>query len=493
MTASIQASGIGLSNKLEAALTADNVNDPSNLTATAELRLGHDYVAAFGNPLDGSISEFILYDKDLGANTRAVQDNINTYHDIWKANAYISTWYDQSLNANHATQSSFDSQPLIFDADNGGVVMQNLDPAIDFDGDNDFLTITDPTQLPTGAVARSFFLTVNPVDISAKDTLFSYGGANNYERIDIGLSNDDFAIEHDNHRFGVERPDLVYSVYSMLLPAAAQSNEWSFYKDATLLNSAQTLDDTPGAVNTGSTYAYIGAKDSESVFYQNAKYQDLIVYALDQADDASDIVGHTRNNYTFTLSQKKPRNRRRTFLIRKRKINDKLDVNKNKIIDFEDLVIILARVKKANKVGAADLSLEEMQQVDLDFNHTFNDNDEKIIRKELSLNPNYEEVNSLIETTSTDVKGNINFKNAKEFIQTFKKNKRKSKKLIAQGKLQASNDIIEAYDSNKNNIIDQDDKSLAVDYLQVVLGKRYSAQKIQRFLKKNKFKHNGSK
>lgn len=52
--------------------------------------------------------------------------------------AYITTWYDQSSNANNATQVSTSAQPKIIDGVNG-IIKLNNKPVIKFDGINDQL------------------------------------------------------------------------------------------------------------------------------------------------------------------------------------------------------------------------------------------------------------------------------------------------------------------------------------------------------------------
>ena len=55
------------------------------------------------------------------------------------ANGYVVTWYDQSGNANNATQSTSSAQPQIY---NGTAVLtENGKPAVDFDGSDDFWTL----------------------------------------------------------------------------------------------------------------------------------------------------------------------------------------------------------------------------------------------------------------------------------------------------------------------------------------------------------------
>jgi len=77
---------------------------------------------------------------------------------------HVTTWYDQSGNSNDATQGTAASQPKIVDA--GVLVEENGKPAVEFDGVDDYLSITTINQ-PS---EFSHFLT-------SKGTGFCYGTA----------------------------------------------------------------------------------------------------------------------------------------------------------------------------------------------------------------------------------------------------------------------------------------------------------------------------
>jgi len=57
-------------------------------------------------------------------------------------NGFIKTWYDQSGNANHLTQTTSSLQPQIVDS--GNVILSNSKPTIYWDGTDDYLTLTSP-------------------------------------------------------------------------------------------------------------------------------------------------------------------------------------------------------------------------------------------------------------------------------------------------------------------------------------------------------------
>ena len=56
------------------------------------------------------------------------------------ANGYVSQWWDQSTNGNHASQGTFGNQPKIYDSSTG-LITENGKPAVDFDGTDDGLEI----------------------------------------------------------------------------------------------------------------------------------------------------------------------------------------------------------------------------------------------------------------------------------------------------------------------------------------------------------------
>lgn len=53
---------------------------------------------------------------------------------------FVITWYDQSGNANNATQSTAANQPYIID--NGIISRENTKPVIKFDGSNDYMVLS---------------------------------------------------------------------------------------------------------------------------------------------------------------------------------------------------------------------------------------------------------------------------------------------------------------------------------------------------------------
>jgi hypothetical protein len=62
-------------------------------------------------------------------------------------NGFVTTWYDQSENAINATQTTALNQPQIVSA--GSVILKNSKPSVNFDGINDFFSLSSSISTST--------------------------------------------------------------------------------------------------------------------------------------------------------------------------------------------------------------------------------------------------------------------------------------------------------------------------------------------------------
>ena len=85
---------------------------------------------------------------DIGFTSAGDLDTATLKTFVGANSAYITTWYDQSLNAYHATQTITASQPRIINA--GVIDRQNGRPAFSFDGVDDFLQNNTYSLLSNG-------------------------------------------------------------------------------------------------------------------------------------------------------------------------------------------------------------------------------------------------------------------------------------------------------------------------------------------------------
>ena len=104
-----------------------------------------------GSLLNGKIAEVIVYASDQEANRGAYEGNIADHYNISgvptednTVNGFVETWYDQSGNDNHVTNTNTGNQPKIVSS--GSLLTQGGKACINFDGTDDFLNRATYTQ-----------------------------------------------------------------------------------------------------------------------------------------------------------------------------------------------------------------------------------------------------------------------------------------------------------------------------------------------------------
>lgn len=80
-------------------------------------------------------------EQDIGFDGSGNLDTSSLSTFVGANNGFVTIWYDQSGNANDATQTTAANQPKIYDSSTG-VVLDNGKPAVKFDGSNDSLKYT---------------------------------------------------------------------------------------------------------------------------------------------------------------------------------------------------------------------------------------------------------------------------------------------------------------------------------------------------------------
>lgn len=94
---------------------------------------------------NGKIQEAIYFDSDQSGNRQSIEGNIGRYYNITGyRDGFVTKWYDQSGEYNHAENSTSDEQPQI--VSNGSMLKENGKAALDFDGVDDELTIPSSTS-----------------------------------------------------------------------------------------------------------------------------------------------------------------------------------------------------------------------------------------------------------------------------------------------------------------------------------------------------------
>ena len=102
---------------------------------------------------------------DINFTTGGQLDIVALKFFVGSNDGYITTWYDQSGNSNHAVQPIFNNQPRIV---SGGIVdLVNGVPSVSFDGGNDFLSLTSFPLVGSTNATVSFVFQINTPQLGA--------------------------------------------------------------------------------------------------------------------------------------------------------------------------------------------------------------------------------------------------------------------------------------------------------------------------------------
>ena len=228
------------------------------------------------------IQELIIFTSDQSTNRAGIEANIGRYYSIdGFADGRVATWYDQA-NANHATQSNPDNQPLIVDG--GTLVTEGGKASIHFGYDG-----STPNFLTNSTISKS-----GDIDTAIFSVHISLGGSGNY--IYDGFNSPDY-FGHNNASRGVTfnySSQLPDNVHQLITRIGEVGGLLSVYKNGLLHDSGA------GGI-VGDDGVTIGTTRSTTV-YQNSKQQELIIFNSDQSTNRQDIEKNIADYYEITLS-----------------------------------------------------------------------------------------------------------------------------------------------------------------------------------------------
>lgn len=214
---------------------------------------------------------------DIGFNVFGELDTVSLAAHCGSNDGFVKTWYDQSGNANDATQTTAANQPKIYDGTTG-VVTDNGKPAIEFDDDG-FTAIT-------GSKSDLLFHT------SSEGILFNVGNLDaNSAKLQLIASTNGTSSSKQGFTFAVDDR------------SSQGSNDYGYYQVSTI---GSMLSDTQGATFVGSQYLMAVHYDRASgIFqYKNGSLLDSVTgtYSYGTGDATNDLeIGNIGGNYNFSL------------------------------------------------------------------------------------------------------------------------------------------------------------------------------------------------
>ena len=252
---------------------------------------------------DGSMKEIIAYDSDQTDNRFKIESNINNYYDLYtsQGNGFVETWYDQSGNGNHATQGSATNQPKIVDS--GSLVTQDGKPALAFDGetnDEDFLTITKPSQLSTD---MSFLTVINFIDPDGKsnnqDVFISQAGTRWW--LYAQNSNSGYTIRSNNNQAqnAVVKGSQPINTQRLFTVIRNNSSDSAQMRVNGSLEHDNTSGMTLSITSDDFTLGKLGAGTGTGGRASYANVQEVIFFGSAIESDASELETEINNYYNI--------------------------------------------------------------------------------------------------------------------------------------------------------------------------------------------------
>ena len=203
-------------------------------------------------------------------------------------NGFVKTWYDQSGNANNATQTTAANQPQIVSG--GSVITENGKPSIDFDGSDDGLqTGGNPfneTESTLIAVLKQNAITTD------YKRLFCIGAYNDGRYLGSNINSDDMLAIFNN------------SDLSGFGGVSTSQNLSIMYNNSTsgVLRQNGAAISTKVASNSsfGNENLYIGTdKQNTSGEFWNGSIQECIYYGTSQSSNVSGIETNLNDFYSI--------------------------------------------------------------------------------------------------------------------------------------------------------------------------------------------------
>ena len=195
---------------------------------------------------------------------------------------FVTTWYDQSGNANDATQATASVQPQI--VSNGTTINLNGKPAINADGVDDSFELGTPLGLSSGYS----ILQVNQVPAAN-----SYGiTISSVSQVDPSRA----MIFNGLYRFTIDGTN--YDNY------AASSNRGSQYLWGSFVDPSDNLQSYRNSSAYGSSTSVTGTFDFEKIGTNLGVnsfefFQELIVYNSDESNNRSGIETNINDFYSI--------------------------------------------------------------------------------------------------------------------------------------------------------------------------------------------------
>ena len=238
-----------------------------------------------GGQAAGGVYEVILYNTDQSSNRFKIESNINNHYGLYtNANdGFVTTWYDQSGNDNHATQSTAGNQPKIVES--GVLVSGNTgEPAFTGDGADDILSLSSSIDFG----AEEFFVST-VVDVDTGGAVIG-SDAPNWLLLVATLSIQ-VRASNTNVIYVISPDSVLTEGESYLISLSRVGNNMTAYVNGV----AQTDIKTVVSTDTFSANRFLQRGTNSNPYPDPVS--EIIIYNSDQSSNRTAIEANINNHY----------------------------------------------------------------------------------------------------------------------------------------------------------------------------------------------------
>jgi hypothetical protein len=217
-------------------------------------------------------------------------------------NGFVAVWYDQSGNANHATQTTTAAQPKIYDAATG-VNLQNALPALLWDGANDVMKASLINNSEAGMIL-AVITGLTGAEIAVQSTIAPYSAAqqqlirsNSSSKL-RGLIDPPTVFYDGNTTLDGSQKIITHFSNGSTTAFAINGIEETLTYGAGVNSGQWSADNTTGVFDLINIGANLGGTGNYVEFFDGT-IQEIIIYPSDQSANRAGIESNINQAYNI--------------------------------------------------------------------------------------------------------------------------------------------------------------------------------------------------
>jgi hypothetical protein len=221
-------------------------------------------------------------EQNFGYDSNNVLDTAAILTFCGAGNGFVTTWYDQSGNANNATQSTAANQPQIVSS--GAMLTTNGKNSMSFDGSNDGFILANVINISTSNY-NSF---VGKRDVNSR-RLYGLSGGTAYQYLWTLWSDDNYYLQAKSTQYQISSA-TDFTTNQLLLTGQNVAGTMSIFKNGNTITSSSvnlTLSMSAAAIGI---YALL---------YAHCNLQEIVFYNTNQSSNRTGIESNINTFYNI--------------------------------------------------------------------------------------------------------------------------------------------------------------------------------------------------